>query len=189
MKKENVNEIKYWAKLLNERGFVTARSGNISMKLDDNTILMTSHDSYLGQLGNDELVIVDLDGNILEGTKGPTSEKSLHLGVYNSFPGSDVVVHSHSPFTTAYFYYFDNLDIFSFEAKFYLGIIPVVPQETPTVEKIEPVLKAFENSSLVVLKQHGVIAKAKTFKEAFSLIELLEEQCKVQLTVRASEIK
>ena len=176
-------ELIYWARLLNERGFVTARSGNASLKVDKG-ILITSHNCYLGQLNEGDILLVDLEGNIIEGDKELTSEKDLHLDIHKKFKDIKAVIHSHSPYTVAFFHYFKSLDIFSFEAKFYLGDVKVVPQDTPTVTNVEPVLEGLENSSIVVLGRHGVVSTGKDFKEAFSLIELLEEQARVNLFIK-----
>ena len=176
----------YWSSLLNQKGFVTARSGNISYKADNDKVLLTSHDCYLGHLEKDEVVLVNMKGKVLEGKKEPTSEKDLHLAIHNKFKDIKAVVHSHSPYTTAFFHYFEKLDIYSFEAKFYLGDIAVVPQETPTVTNIDPVLRALENTNVVVLKNHGVVAIGKDFKEAVSLVELLEEQAEVGLIIKSA---
>jgi L-fuculose-phosphate aldolase len=176
----------YWSSLLNQKGFVTARSGNISCKADSDKVFLTSHDCYLGHLEKDEVVLVNIEGKVLEGKKEPTSEKDLHLAIHNKFKDVKVVVHSHSPYTTAFFHYFEKLDIYSFEAKFYLGDVAVILQETPTVTDVEPVLKALENTNIVVLKNHGVVAIGKDFKEAVSLIELLEEQARVGLTIKSA---
>jgi len=180
-------EIIRWAKALNQKSLVTARSGNISRRVAPEKVLITSHDSYLGYLEEEELLLVDLEGKVLEGKLDVTSEKELHLSVYNKFKEAGVVLHTHSPFSTAFFHYFDKLDIFSFEAKFYLGDVKVITQETPTVADIKPVLEALESGNIVVLKNHGIISVGKNFKEALSLIELLEEQARVNITVRGSE--
>jgi len=177
-------ELIYWAKKLNDKGFITARSGNISKRIDEGKVLITSHDSYLGELAVEEVVVLDLAGNLIEGRKEPTSEKAMHLAIYNKFKDVKAVVHSHSPFTTAFFNYFSELDVFSFEAKFYLGKVPVVEQFTPTVIEVDPVISALEQNNVVVLKNHGVISIGKSFKEAFSLIELLEEQSRVGLITK-----
>ena len=121
-------QIIYWARRLNERGLISARSGNISLKTDKG-ILITAHDCYLGELSYEDILMVDSKGNVLEGKGEATSEKNLHLGIHRKFPHVKVVLHSHSPYTVAFFHYFGRLDIFSFEAKFYLGEIKVVPQE------------------------------------------------------------
>ena len=176
-------EVIYWAFLLNQKGFVTARSGNISMKLEDG-LLITSHECYLGHLTESDILLMDLNGNIIEGKGELTSEKTLHLDIHKKFEDIKVIIHSHSPYTTAFFHYFRNLDIFSFEGKFYLGEIKVIPQKTPIVTDTAGVLCALENNNIVVLGGHGVVAIGKDFKQAFSLIELLEEQAKVSLMLK-----
>lgn len=182
--KTEKKEIIYWAKLLNERGFVTARSGNISSKVEEDKILITSHDCYLGHLEEGEIILLNSEGKVLQGEREPTSEKELHITIHRHYKDIKCIVHAHSSFTTAYFHYFDTLDIFSFEVKFYLGSIKVVPQETPTVTDVAGVVTALEDSNIVVLQDHGVVAMGSSFKEAFSLIELLEEQAKVNLLLR-----
>ena len=180
-------EIIYWAKLLYEKGFITARSGNISYKVAPDKLLVTSHDCYLGHLQEDDILLSDFKGNILEKKGELTSEKELHLQIQKRFGETRVILHTHPPFTTAFFHYFEKLDIFSFEAKFYLGQIKVIPQETPIVTDIKPVVSALENTNLVVLKDHGAVAMGSGFKEAFSLLELLEEQAKVNLTMKSAQ--
>jgi L-fuculose-phosphate aldolase len=177
-------EVIRWARLLNQKGFVTARSGNISCKVDPKTMLITAHDSYLGHLEEGDLLLTDLGGNILEGTREITSERLLHVDIQGYFQNCNVILHAHPPFTVAFFHYFERLDIFSFEAKSYLGNLTVIPQEGPTVTDTRPVLEALNTSPIAVLKDHGVVSVGKGFKEPFSLIELLEEQAKVNLTMR-----
>ncbi len=181
-------ELVYWAHLLNQRGFVTARSGNISYKVGNSKLLITSHNCYLGHLTDEDILVVDLEGNIIEGKKELTSEKNLHLAIQKRFKNINVVLHAHSPFTVAFFHYFDKLEIFSFEAKFYLGDVKVIPQDTPTVVDVSPVLEKLEASNIVVLKDHGVVSVGEDFKEAFSLIELLEEQAKIGLILKKDKI-
>jgi L-fuculose-phosphate aldolase len=177
-------EVIWWARLLNQRGFVTARSGNISYKIAPDKILITAHDSYLGHLEEEDVLLIDSKGKVLEGRRDTTSEKRLHLDIHSAFSDCRVILHAHSPFTVALFHYFEGLDIFSFEARCYLGNIPVIPQDSPTVTDTEPVVEALKGSQIVVLKDHGVVSVGRGFKEPFSLIELLEEQAKVNVTMR-----
>lgn len=178
-------EIVRWARFLNQKGFVTARSGNVSFRVDREKILITAHDSYLGHLEKEDILLIDLEGNIIEGKKHITSEKLLHLDVQNKFEEFKAVLHAHSPHTVAFFHYFNSLDIFSFEAKSYLANVIAIPQVTSIVSDTGPVTEALENSNIVVLRDHGVVSAGKDFKEAFGLIELLEEQAKVNLIVRS----
>lgn len=178
-------EIIYWGDILNQKGFVTAKNGNISYKVERDKLLITAHDAYLGHLEEREILLADLDGNILDGDLTLTAEKNLHLSIHKKFKDIKVALHTHPTYTTAFFHYFDKLDISSFEAKFYLGDIKAIPQETPAVTQLEPVLEALENSNIVVLGDHGAVSMGSNFKDAFSLIELLEEQAKVNLLIKS----
>ena len=98
------NEIIYWAKTLNQRGFVIAGSGNISTRINSNQILITTHNSYLGELKQKRIILINKNGDILEQTKYTiTSEKNIHLAIYNQFNEYNVILHAHSPYTTAFF--------------------------------------------------------------------------------------
>ena len=178
-------ELIYWAHFLNQKGLVAVKSGNISWRVDRDKILITSHNSYLGYLEEKEILLVDASGGILEGEGKLTSEQVLHLSIYKKFDDTKVVVHAHSPYTTAFFYYFDRLEEFSYETKFYLGDVGAIVQTTPTVTELKPVLNALEKNNIVVLKNHGVVSIGSSFKETVSLIELLEEQAKVNLLTKS----
>lgn len=187
-KKEKI-EIIDWARRLNQKGLITAKSGNISYKVNAEKVLITAHDSYLGYLEEEDILLTDLKGSSPRGAGKVTSEQLMHLSIYSKFEDAKVVLHAHAPFTTAFFHYFSELETFSYETKFYLGKVTVLKQDTPTVTEIEPLLSALEKSNIVVLKHHGVVAMGKSFKEAFSLIELLEEQAKVNLIIKnASQV-
>ena len=179
----NKEELIYWGKMLNQRSLVAARSGNISKRCGNDNILVTCSNSYLGQLQEDDIVSLSLEGDVVDGLAVPTSEKHLHLDVYNAFSDANAVIHAHSPNTVAFFMQHEELFCTSFEAEMYLGEVPVVQQNSPTVTDIEPVIEALKRNKIVVLGRHGVIAIGKDFKEAYALIEVLEEQAKVNIAV------
>jgi len=185
-KKQN-QDIIYWAKMLNERRYVTAKSGNLSLKVDKDRILITSHDSYLGFLEEREVLLIDSEGRVISQDGEPTCEKELHLGIYKNISRANAVIHAHPGYTTAFYHYFDELELFSFEARIYLRNVPVLPQSAATVTDIKPVIKELQNSDIAVLKDHGVVAIGKDFKSAFSLVELLEEQSKVNFDLKTSQ--
>ncbi len=171
-------ELIFWGRMLYERGLLCGSSGNISRRVEDR-IFITAHGSYLGFLKEEDIVVLDVKGNLLEGKKGATSETPLHLAIYQQFPEKTIILHAHSPYTVHYFNQYPWLEPITFEERLYLGIIPVVPQYTPIVTKLEPVLEALEKNDIVVLKNHGVVAIGNEFKKVFSLIELLETNTKL----------
>jgi len=154
-----------------------AKSGNLSARLDDENILITATGTFLGQLTESDIVKVNLISGKHEGEIKPSSELPLHSLVYKNF-FSKVVVHCHPPLVNGYFAVAKTLKAMSFETKFYLGDIPVIPQETPTVMDPEPVIAALKTNNLVVLKNHGTVAIADRFQDALSITEALEEAVK-----------
>jgi len=101
----------------------------------------------------------------------------LHTLVYKNFPAK-VVIHAHPPLINGYFAVRKHLKAMTFEGKFYLGDVPLVEQDTPTVTNPELVIDALKQNNLVVLKNHGTVAIADKFEDALSITEALEEGVK-----------
>lgn len=162
---------------LYDAGLAVAKSGNLSAKLDAESILITATGTFLGQLKESDIVKVGLAGGKYEGEIKPSSELALHSLVYKNF-SAKAVVHCHPPLINGYFAVANKLKAMSFETKLYLGDIPLIPQETPTVTDPAPVIAALKTNNLVVLKNHGIVAIADKFQDALSITEALEEGVK-----------
>lgn len=175
--KELKQEMIKVGKRLYDAGLAVAKSGNLSIKLDAENILVTATGTYLGQLSENDIVKVNLADSKYVGEIKPSSELPLHALVYKNFPAK-VVVHCHPPLINGYFAVSKTLKAISFETKFYLGDIPLIPQETPTVTDPEAVITALKTNNLVVLKNHGTVAIADKFQDALSITEALEEAVK-----------
>jgi L-fuculose-phosphate aldolase len=164
-------------KRLYDAALAVAKSGNLSARLDEDNILITASGTFLGQLKEEDIVKVNLGSAKFTGDIKPSSELPLHSLVYKNF-SAKVVVHCHPPLINGYFAVAEKIKAMSFETKFYLGDIPVIPQETPTVVDPDPVIAALKTNSLVVLKNHGTVAIADKFEDALSITEALEEAVK-----------
>ncbi len=175
--KELKQEMIKVGKRLYDAGLAVDKSGNLSAKLDAENILITATGTYLGQLSENDIVKVNLADSKYVGEIKPSSELPLHALVYKNFPAK-VVVHCHPPLINGYFAVSKILKAMSFETKFYLGDIPLIPQETPTVTDPEAVIAALKTNNLVVLKNHGTVAIADKFQGALSITEALEEAVK-----------
>ncbi len=170
-------------KRLYTAGLAVAKSGNLSCRLDNENILITATGAALGQLKESDIVKVNLTGGKSGAGPNPSSELPLHSLVYKNFT-AQVVIHCHPPLINGYFAVAKTLKAMSFETKFYLGDIPVIPQETPTVTAPAPVITALKTNNLVILKNHGTVAIADKFQEALSLTEALEEAVKSAAVAR-----
>ena len=175
------NEIVQVGKRLYKVGLAVAKSGNISAKLDDENILITGSGTFLGNLEADDIVKVNLATS--EGKEKASSELPLHSLIYKNF-SSQVIIHCHPPLINGYFAVKSDLKALTFETKFYLGQVPVIEQDTPTVTKPELVIQALKENKMVVLKNHGVVAISDKFEEGLSLIEALEEAVRTSAIAR-----
>src|SRR5476649_833752 len=176
--KEEIIEI---GKLLWDKGLVTGFNGNISARVDADTVLITATGTCLGYLKLTDIVTLSLKSGEVIGEGKASSERFMHTEVYKNFPDIKAVVHTHPTYTNGFFLSNETLEPKTFEAKFYLGIVKSVPQSTPSVTAMEPVVKELKVSNIVVLRNHGVVAMGTDLFYAFVLIQELEEQTKVEL--------
>lgn len=170
---------------LYQTGLAVAHSGNISARLDAAAILISATGTSLGDLKTEDIVKVDLNSGKAEGGIKPSSELPLHSLIYSNFPAK-TILHCHPPLINGYFAVNASLKALTFEGKIYLGDVPVVEQETPTVTKPELVIGALKSNNLAVLKNHGVVAVADKFSDGLALVEALEEAVKTYAIARLS---
>jgi L-fuculose-phosphate aldolase len=177
------DEIVSLGKKLYDLRLVVARSGNLSARLDDSHILVTATGTSLGALRGDDIIKVDLSDEADVKNSRLTSEFPLHSLVYKNFPAR-VVVHCHPTLVNAYFAVYSDLKALTFETRLFVGGIPVVEQDTPSITKPELVIDALKNSNIIVVKNHGVVSVGEKFVDALYLIEMLEEAVKTAAVAR-----
>lgn len=169
--------------LLWRKDLASGLNGNISRRIDKDTILLTAHGTCLGNLETKDILATKLDGQMLE--EGSVStEKLLHTEIYKNFPDAQAVIHTHTTYTNAFFLANEAFIPRIFEAKFYLGEIKGVPQTTPAVTDAAPVMEALHGNNIAVLRNHGVVAKGETLFDCFLLIQALEEAVKTEAISR-----
>ena len=89
-------------KMMYERRFIVAGDGNISVRITDDTILATPTALCKGMLSPDQIVKLDLAGNVVDGEYQPSSEIKMHLAAYQTRPDIKAVVHAHPPISTGF---------------------------------------------------------------------------------------
>ena len=85
-----------------QRGLVAANDGNLSVRVGKNALWVTPTGVSKGFMTEDMLVKLDLDGNVLAGTRKASSETKMHLRIYQENPDVRAVVHAHPPAATAF---------------------------------------------------------------------------------------
>lgn len=158
-------------------------NGNISRRVDEDTILLTAHGTCLGNLETKDILAMKLDGEMLEG--GTVSvEKLLHAEIYKNFPDALVVIHTHTIYTNAFFLENETFVPRIFEARVCLGEVTAVPQATPAVTDAAPIIEALRRNNITVLRNHGIVAKGETLFDCFLLIQVLEDAVKTEAVSR-----
>jgi L-fuculose-phosphate aldolase len=167
-------EIIRWGKLLFERRLISGWGGNLSCRAAKKDFLITGQHAPLGFLTVKNLVRIDEAGKPVKKNQRASSETPMHMAVY---AGTDAqaIVHVHPPMILAFSLTHDNFAPLSFEEKYTIGEVPIIPQDTPTVTKPERVVEELKYHPVVILKGHGTVAIGKNFQEAFLFTDLLEE--------------
>ncbi|GEA18454.1 MAG: hypothetical protein PWR22_965 [Moorella sp. (in: firmicutes)] len=166
------------------RGLTSATSGNTSARVPghpDQVLIKASGKSF-GDVGPEDFILVDLEGNILAGEGKPSKEIRFHLGILKARPDVQAVVHGHSAFATAYATARGELPVVTAAAEAGLNKVGIVEYAAPgSVELAEMVIKAFEDPTLkaAVLKRHGFVTVGKDIHHAFYLADVLEDNAKV----------
>lgn len=174
-------------KLLYDRGYVAANDGNLSMKTVPDRLLVTPSGVSKGRLTPDMLLVTDLEGNVLEGNRHPSSETKMHLAVYRGRPDVGAVVHAHPPVSTAFAVCRRGMETpYLSELVTGLGAVPCTPSfamlSTDQVPRsVEPYLA---DHCAVLLANHGALTWGEDLWEAFDRMETVEHTAKILLNAR-----
>lgn len=170
-------------KRLYDTGLVVARSGNISSRLQESIILITASGAPLGNLAYDDILKVDLRELSQIENRRLSKEFPLHQEIYKNFP-AQAIIHAHPPLINGFFAVYSSLKPLTYEAKLFLGSVPVIEQDTPTITRLELVIEGLKTNNLVVIRNHGVVSIADSLTEALYLIETLEDAVRVSSIAR-----
>jgi len=162
-------------------GFVAATDGNVSARTDQGTVLVTRSGVAKGDVGEEDIVEIDLDGRPRSGSGRPSTECGMHLFVYRARPEVNAVVHAHPPYATGFATAGIALDRCLLpEVIVGLGGIPLAPYATPSTPEVAASLAPFVAShDAVLLANHGAVAWGASPLEAFHRLEKVEHAAHV----------
>jgi L-ribulose-5-phosphate 4-epimerase len=177
------------AELLVKSGVLShSNHGNSSVRLPDNTMLITGVSSLFGQ-SPETLARLDLDGNLLEGNLASTSAEivGMHAIVYKLRSDVGAVIHTHSPMVTTYAMAHQPLPI-HYEGLLRQGVSDAIPVagwgprgSRESIDNIENALRAHPDAPAVLLANHGLLAFGRDQSRAAHLIISLEEAAEMML--------
>ncbi len=193
---EKLKEIVYQANMeLPRRGLITYTWGNVSGidRTSGLIVIKPSGVSY-DRLTAEDMVIVDLSGNVIEGQLRPSSDTPTHIELYRAFPALGGIVHTHSTYATAWAQAGKSIPCFgTTHADYFYGDIPCTRALTESeieaeYEKntgivIEETFKGLDPVAMpgVLCKNHGPFTWGKDADEAVHNAVVLEEVARMAM--------
>jgi L-fuculose-phosphate aldolase len=166
------------SRLLAAEGLVLGTAGNLSAR-DGERAAITPTGAALAELEPEQVTVVDLDGNVLDGELEPTSELDLHLGVFRRYEAASVV-HTHAPMATALSCVLEELPCVHYQMLLLGGPVRVARYATfGTPELAQSVIEALEGRTAALMANHGAIAYGTDLDAAVEASLLLEWACTV----------
>ena len=167
--------------LLYQRGYAVSNDGNVSLRVGQEHILITPSGVGKGRMTPEMLVLCDLEGNVLEGDRYPSSESKMHLMVYREREDVMSVVHAHPPMSTAFAICRRPLkERYLAEMIIGLGEVPVTEFAMLSTHEVADSVRPFAHDhNAVLLANHGSLAWGPTLLSAFDRLETVEQTAKV----------
>jgi len=182
-----------------QRGLVAANDGNLSVRVGENALWVTPTGVCKGDMTEDMLVKMTLDGTVLEGTRKPSSETKMHLRIYQENPTVRAVVHAHPPVATTFATnHIRQIGVglattFAAagipldkpvlqEAVVQLGTVPVAPFALPGSQGVADSVAPFcRDYRALLLEYHGAVTWGTSMEQAHYRLECLEQVATVTL--------
>ncbi|MFN2412513.1 MAG: class II aldolase/adducin family protein [Pyrinomonadaceae bacterium] len=172
-------------KLLYERSYVVSSDGNVSIRLDENTVLATPTMMCKGRMTEDSLALTDIEGKTLT-EKRASSELAMHLLIYTERPDIKAVCHAHPPHGTAFAVAGLAIDkpILS-EVILTLGCVPLTSYGTPSTDELTEAMRPFvKHHNALLMANHGAVAYGDDLWQAFDRLETLEHTARIAILAK-----
>jgi L-fuculose-phosphate aldolase len=160
---------------------VEGTAGNIGARLPDGNAVLTPSSLDYMEMTLDDLVVCDLDGNVLEGERSPTTEKALHLGALRLHDDIHATMHCHAKFSTMFALTRQTIPAVIEEFVVYVGgdVECADYRTTGTDELGEEVAKRVAERSAVLMANHGLFAVGKDPKQVLHTAHLVERTAEI----------
>jgi len=156
-------------------------NGHCSARRDASSFYVNSGASMRGALTVDDIVAIDFEGNLVEGTAKPPLEFPIHAEVYRARPKVNAVFHTHPQWST-YLTMTGHPQKVVYAQASLLGDMPVMnsPMSVNTREMGEKMVAIMGDNPVVMLKAHGVVAAGESVLECFAYAAYVEENARRQ---------
>ena len=176
-----------------DAGLVIWTGGNISQRVEGGFLIKPSGVMY-PELTAEAMVLCDLDGNVIEGTRSPSSDTAAHAYVYRNMPEVGGVVHTHSNYACGFAAAEKSIPcVLTAIADEFGGDIPLGPFAIIGDDSIgRGIVETLDGhrSPAVLMRQHGVFTIGKSGKDALKAAVMCEDAAKsVSIAMQVGEPK
>ena len=169
------------------RGWVANHDGNVTAQLEPGRYLSTPTAVSKGGVTPEMLIVVDGEGQVLQGTRKAFSELKMHLAAYRTRKDVAAVLHAHPPTATGFAVAGVPLGApFMAEPVVSLGVeVPLIDFGLPGDPALDAAIAgALSNADAVMLGSHGMLTVGPDLETCFLRMELVEHLCKIALVAR-----
>ena len=180
--KEIKRQVLETAKKAYEEKLMAGTSGNMSIYSPEQGAVAITPSSYdYSKMEEKDIVVIDLDGKVLEGWLKPSSEWKMHVEIYKHLPHVRSVVHTHSPYATSFAVNHQEIPVVLIEMlpflKGKLEVSAYAEQGSAEVGlKAVPIL---ERKNACLMANHGVVAVGETIDQAYINSVYVEDTAKI----------
>jgi L-ribulose-5-phosphate 4-epimerase len=161
-------------------GLIALSGGNLSWRMPTGEIVVTPSGMVYDQMSVDDMLVVDLEGNLIEGTRKASVDTEALLYIFAHRPDVNAVIHTHQPYATGLGLVMEEIPCnLSTMANATEGPVNVASYGDPgSLSMGVEAVRAIGDRLAVVLKHHGVIAVGRDLRQALFACVYLEEACK-----------
>lgn len=162
--------------------------GNVSLRMPTGHVLVTPSGMAYETMTPEQILVVDEDGNIVEGNLRPSVDTEAILYILRHMPNINAVIHTHQPYATAVGLIADELPaVTTTLCNACRGAVPVTPYSSPaSVDMGIETVRYIGDKLAVILRHHGVIAIGKDIGQALFSAIYLEDTAKGYLAACAA---
>lgn len=168
---------------LYQKDMIPLNSGNVSVRANASHFVITPRGIPYDRMTANDMIVINSNGDVIEGNYQPSSEGPMHLAVYKHLPRTTAVVHTHSIHALAFATVGRSIPIISLEGLDARGPVPVAAYACPGTEALGlAAVQALQGPPPVtgtLLRNHGVLTCGTTLFEAYATACRIEIAAKV----------
>ncbi|MDA3957635.1 class II aldolase/adducin family protein [Oceanispirochaeta sp.] len=159
--------------------------GNLSVRVpDQDMLLIKASGCSFGEMNDENIVLIDFDGQIVLGDKIPSREYMTHVAIYKERGEVLAIFHSHSPWCTSVAEKFDTIPPISLPLEMKIGKVPVLDMgdnhaDQEVADSVRQFLRTNRDITCFIQKRHGLFSFGSNIIKAEHNAELMEEGSQV----------